>query len=145
MALLQVSGGFEAGEPNSESISRSAIAELIVRSSFSALRNVWGALLEAVEKSNRFGFLFVMTIGSAAAGALWIQYRYQQPARDLVGAWVEREGDWQARMQRLYDAEAAEEAEDSDDDDDDSDDNEPVAAVDVADPPSPPPVRVFTL
>ena len=61
MALLQVSGGFEAGEPNSESISRSAIAELIVKSSFSARRSVCGALLDAVEKSRRFGFIFVMS------------------------------------------------------------------------------------
>ena len=59
-----VSGGFEAGEPNSESISRSAIAELIVRSSFSARRSVWGARFDAVEKSNLFGFMFVMTIES---------------------------------------------------------------------------------
>ena len=47
MALLQVSGGFEAGEPNSESISRSAIAELIVKSSFAALLIVWGARFDA--------------------------------------------------------------------------------------------------
>ena len=67
MALLQVSGGFEAGEPNSESISRSAIAELIVRSSFSARRSVWGARFDAVEKSNLFGFMFVMTIESPEA------------------------------------------------------------------------------
>ena len=64
IALLQVSGGFEAGEPNSESISRSAIAELIVRSSFSARRSVWGARFDAVEKSNLFGFMFVITIES---------------------------------------------------------------------------------
>ena len=64
MALRQVSGGFEAGEPNSESISRSAIAELIVKSSFAALLIVWGARFDAVEKSNLFGFMFVITIES---------------------------------------------------------------------------------
>lgn len=42
--------------------------------------------------------LLIVSIGAVAGGALWVQYRYQQSARDIVGAWVEREGDWQARM-----------------------------------------------
>lgn len=82
-----------AGTRRSYETRRAQLDEVMTRFEKKQRRRRWHIVPLAVAT-----VLLIVAIGSAAAGALWIQYRYQQPARDLVGAWVEREGDWQARM-----------------------------------------------
>ena len=85
IALLQVRPAASKPASRTASPSRSAIAELMVRSSFRPPQRR-GALFDAVEKSNRFGFMFVITIESPDR---WISPKAR---RAVLGAWIGSRG-----------------------------------------------------